>query len=403
MKKQNLLLILGLFIIPSLFLNAQSKENMDAAKKIIEEVKGKYAPDKRVAWFDIKPQIKEEKLVLKGKTNLEEAKAELIEGLKKSGIEANDQIVTLPSEELKGKDYAVVNLSVCNIRSAPKHSAEMATQAMLGTPVKVLDYDKNGFYQIQTPDDYISWVDASGIARKTKDELDEWYSAKKVIFMKEYDFVYSRPDTKSSRVSDVIMGNILKYVGEEGEFTEVEFPDGRRAFAEKKYCKDYSEWLAAATPEAESLIELGKSYMGLPYLWGGTSPKAMDCSGFMKVLYFLHGVILDRDASQQYYKGELVETANNDFSKLQKGDLIFFGKKARNGKKERATHVALYIGNGEYIHESGRIRINSLDKDADNFSEYRLKSFLGARRVITSLDKNGITTIKNNPYYSGVK
>ena len=73
-----------------------------------------------------------------------------------------------------GKDYAVVNLSVCNLRQTPNFTAEMSTQALLGMPVKVLAFDT--WYEIQTPDDYTGWVHPVGIYRMTKAEYDAWYN-----------------------------------------------------------------------------------------------------------------------------------------------------------------------------------------------------------------------------------
>ena len=77
------------------------------------------------------------------------------------------------------------------------------------------------------------------------------------------------------------------------------------------------------------------------------------------------------------------------------GDLLFFGSKDYKSGREKITHVAIYIGNLEFIHASGRVRVNSLDRTKSNFAEGRLKTFIKAKRILTSLGSNGVNLIKN--------
>ena len=78
----------------------------------------------------------------------------------------------------------------------------------------------------------------------------------------------------------------------------------------------------------------------------------------------------------------------NGYSRLKKGDLLFFGSK-KNGIS-RVTHVAIYIGNNEYINSSGRVQINSLDSTQINFNGYRMNSLLSAKRIIGVENDTGI-------------
>lgn len=386
-------LLLAIFLIVT-GLYAQTAQDVD---NMISETKSKFAPDKRTVLFNIKYQIDGKNLTLEGETSSQEAKEYLLNLAGKS-FSMTDNINLLPDESLNGKVYGIINLSVANIRSEPKHPAELATQGLLGTPVKVLKKE-NGWYYIQTPDLYLSWVDDEGVFPVTKNEYEAWAKAEKIIITSDMIYSYKDQDMER-RVSDLVAGDMLKYSGEEGDFYSVEYPDGRKALVAKKDAMLFNEWFENRNPSAESVLTKAFSFMGMPYLWGGTSTKGMDCSGFTKTVYMLNGIILKRDASQQVYTGNLV-TEEVDFDKLQPGDLLFFGFEGTKDKKERITHVGIYIGDTEFIHSSGMIKVNSLDSSRDNFSEFRYKTFIRAKRVLDSVNKNGIETFQTNKFYTG--
>ncbi len=398
-KRMKKLSVLFLIILTIQIYFPQDDPAMKNINELIEEVRLEYAPDKRVALFDVVVEKSGENYILKGETNLPETHDFLIKELNKMNVKLDDQIEQLPEEELGDKIYGVVNLSVANLRSKPGHSQELSTQSLLGTPIKV--YKKEGgFYYVQTPDGYLAWMDDDGFAPMSKAEQDEWLKAKKVIFLQEYGHSYSEIDKRSQHVSDLVSGNILKFVSEERDFYKVEYPDGRQAYVSKNSSMIYDDWLKSIDPTAENVIKEAKKFMGVPYLWGGTSSKGMDCSGFTKTAFFLNGIILPRDASQQVNTGELVNTENG-FENWKPGDLLFFGRKASDDKPERITHVAIYLGDMDFIHASGRVRHDSFDKTKPNYNEYRLNTFIRAKRILTSIDENGITTVTSNKFYSG--
>ena len=94
----------------------------------------------------------------------------------------------------------------------------------------------------------------------------------------------------------------------------------------------------------------------------------------------MHGFILPRDASQQVNSGILVDDSK-DFSKLEIGDLLFFGRKNDDGT-ERVIHVGLWLGDNQFIHASGDVHISSMDSTSDNFDRYNYNRYLRSKRII---------------------
>ena len=388
-------ILLIIFIITPIY--SQQSKSMDKVQQIINEVQQKYAPDKRTALFDVSYQTKNQnEIILNGETNLPEAKTMLLNELKQNGYSIKDEISILPAKDLDENTYGIINISVATMRTKPKEAAELTSQVLLGCTVKILK-KMRGWALIQTPDKYIAWMEFSGYQPMNKEQINQWNNSKKVIITKEYGFVYTQPDIKSLRVSDLVAGDLLKNLGKEGDFTKVEFPDKRSGYVLNEICEDYKTWLNSRDPNEENILKTADRFMGIPYLWGGTSAKAMDCSGFTRTVFFLNGVYLPRDASQQVHVGVPIDTQNG-FSNLKPGDLLFFGKKATENSKEKITHVGIYIGNDQFINEAGKVKIDSFNKNDKNFSRYRLNQFVRAKRILTSLGKNGVELLKDIQY-----
>lgn len=341
----------------------------------IDAITRQYAPDARTALF----QVTANGNIIKGETNIPAAKEALLQQLAASGFNIIDSIEILPNKELEGFHQAVVNISVANLRTQPRHPAELATQATLGTPLKVLKF-KGGWLQVQTPDQYISWVDGGGIKLMKEKEFAEWQQKTKIIYTKPYGFAYSKMDADGATISDMVYGDVLAYEDRVGDYYKINFPDGRVGFILRSESQFLKDWTAQRNPTQENFVETAKRLTGLPYLWGGTSFKGVDCSGFTKTVFFMNGLVLPRDASQQAQVGELVSTQNG-WDNLQPGDLLFFGSPAKDGRNERVVHVGMWIGNKEFIHSSKWVRTSSVDPAAPNFEESELKRFLYAKRI----------------------
>jgi hypothetical protein len=187
-------------------------------------------------------------------------------------------------------------------------------------------------------------------------------------------------EANTQRVSDLVSGNILALDHETETHFVVTYPDGRKAIINKNEAEILKNWYDQISNSDSSISNTAKNLMGIPYLWGGTSTKGLDCSGFTKTVYFLHGLVAPRDASQQVHSGILVDEYK-DFSQLQIGDLLFFGR-INDDQTEKVVHVGMWLGNNQFIHASGDVHISSMDSLDENFDRYNYNRYLRCKRII---------------------
>lgn len=365
-------------------------------RQLIADAKQQLAPDRRTAVFDVAGSLSGGTLTLTGEVQDTLLKDQLLQFLRsKSEYTIVDSLHTLPHPSLGEKTYGVVSVSVANMRTQPLNSAELCTQVLLGTPLKVLKKE-SGWYYVQTPDQYLGWMD-DGFEQMDETQYNGWLKQPRVIITEPYGFTYRAKDKKEV-VSDVAFGGILVTSGETGSFYNVVYPDGRVALLAKDIAIPYRQWITDAMATPENIVRTARRFFGVPYLWGGTSSKGFDCSGFTKTVFYFHGILLPRDASQQVHVGELVDTGK-DFENVRTGDLLFFGTKAEDNQKEKVTHVGIYLQDRKYIHASTDVHINSLNPADPDFSEYRLKSFLRVKRIIGAGPDAGVQRLVDLPYY----
>lgn len=358
-------------------------------EQLIKEMKAKYAPDTRVAVWKVEAKNQNGVVELVGETDNAEAKEELLKNFKKAGLTYSDKIAVLPSEKIGNDKWAVVTISVACLRCDPRNGAELASQALMGTPLKVLD-KVSDFYRVQTPDNYIGYMTPGSFELMTDKEFSAWKASKRYIVTAYQSTLFANPDgDESNVVSDLVLGDILEYKSVKGDFVELSMADGRSGYARVKDVAEFSQW-AKQDFNFELIRKTAFRMMGTPYLWGGTSVKAIDCSGFVKTSYFANGIILQRDASQQALTGLKYE-CKDWAEKAQPGDLIFIGNK--NG---RVTHVAMYLNDGKFIHSSGRVKLNSMNPKDDNFIDY---TYLSMSRINGEMGTKGIVRVRDHAWY----
>ena len=383
MKTKTVLIvaIATLLCSPSSF--SQPTKTTSPLTAAIDSLKAHYAPDRRVAVFDVTCIQQGSGAIVRGEVDNPKAKEDVMDLVHKSlGGQIIDSLKILPDPQLADKRFGIVSVSVGNVRTNPRHQAEMCTQAMMGMVVKLLK-KHGGWCYVQLPDNYLGWLEESAMKVTTQAGVESWNAAAKVIATRIFTFVREHPSASSQPVSDAVAGVLLKRLNNAGSWVAVEFPDGRRGYIERSSIDEYGHWKRTRKLTPENIEATAKSLIGIPYLWGGTSPKGMDCSGFTKTVFRLNGLELARDAEQQAAVGEVVGKGN-DFENLKKGDLLFFGRKATAERPENISHVGIYLGKKEFIHTPGGagVKINSFDPSAANYNEFELRRFVRARRYI---------------------
>jgi len=157
---------------------------------------------------------------------------------------------------------------------------------------------------------------------------------------------------------------------------QVEFREGLKCYVNCKADSQETELLEYVSYSQtlllrHALLNLAQEQLGVPYVYGGKSPRGFDCSGFTYYLYDNHDFTLHRTASQQLQDGIIVAKEG-----MQIGDLVFFREAYETYP---ASHVGIYAGNNQIIH-AGSKGICYADLDGSYFSEY----FLCARRIVNT-------------------
>lgn len=377
---QRYLIVSLLTFISLQFAMAQNTE----LNQFIDSVSNQFAPDKRVEVFNIKSTYRGDTLILNGETTNIEAYNIVLAQAEKFGKHLKDSVRLLPDKKLEGKVWGIIYNSVGTLRKEPRYSAELVSQALLGMPVKVLEA-KGGWLRVQTPDKYIGWMNGS-VKTMTEKELNSYMQLPKLIVTSLSTHSYSQPKSNSEIVSDLVVGDMLVLKDEVKDYFQVVYPDNREGYILKTEAMKVGAWLKSLNLSGDAIVSTAKQFMGVPYLWGGTSSKGLDCSGFTKTVYLMHGIQLARDASQQVNSGKLIDEQGS-FDKCQPGDLVFFGSKSsEENPRERVVHVGIYIGNKRFIHASDYIHINSFDPTDELYDKYNTNRYLRTKRMIGEIE-----------------
>ena len=252
-------------------------------------------------------------------------------------------------------DYAV-SRPVINMYSSPSADGEVVSQALYGTGVLSLE-EESGWINIRTADDYTGWVTAADITPLHAEYAPEGKAVRVVELSAN---LYREPDvTKHAPVLNLPWEARLEVIpgdmDESGAWLQVKLVNGQTAYIQQG---NVSADFAPLT--IDQTIQLARRFLGITYTWGGVSSYGFDCSGFTQMLVRQRGIIMPRDADVQASWSGVTPVERKD---LQPGDLLFFG-----ASLAKITHTGMYIGNGEFIHDTTNTHPGCADQQAGRYA-----------------------------------
>jgi len=235
--------------------------------------------------------------------------------------------------------FVVVKVPILDMRAKPRKGSERVSQARLGDNL-AFERKSGNYLQVRSDDGYEGWVSASGV---TSGRSVRYAGTGKVMVVEALFEPISSETPDLQIVQTVPMGSVLRAVGTKGEWRKVAMPDGKTGFARKGEIRN------ARNPfpkeGVEEVIQRALSLIGTPYLWGGTTPWGLDCSGLAQLVYRMGGYQLLRDADMQF-EGNGRTVSRED---RERGDLLFF----RGRESPKISHVAMCLDKNLMIHASG--------------------------------------------------
>ena len=273
----------------------------------------------------------------------------------------------------------IVNVDLLNIRSGPSYNDAIITRVGIGTALDITG-GSDGWYTLNfngsTAYAAAEYIDIINLAEPSSepavDAVAQYYDTYWYGMVNAGSLNVRADASFDARVLRTFYrGHKVEVRGEKGDFYIIENGEWD-AYVAKEYIIWISEedYNAPAPAGSAAVVDVAKQYLGVPYVYGGSSPKGFDCSGFTKYVFAQFGVSLNRTASGQASNG--VWVAKSD---LQPGDLVLFGPYSGGG----IGHAGIYIGGGNMIHapKPGRsVCIESIN------SSYYASRYVQARRLI---------------------
>lgn len=280
----------------------------------------------------------------------------------------------------------VVVSNVVSLRASADSDTECVTQALIGQPI-IAEGGQKDWYYVQTWDTYRGWVPSQNVRLFDDQSSPAYASTGPVAVIRAlWADIHEKPNAQSTILTKATISAELEIADSTDDWVELKLPDLRTGYVCKRDAKLVDKQLAQTIwlPDPDKLLETAGRFIGVPYLWGGTSPFGIDCSGFVQLVHRIHGITLLRDAHMQAGDPRCQRISRED---VRTGDLVFFGK-ASDPDLSAVTHIGIAMDNDWFIHSGGAggVQVTRFD---DPTSRY-YNRYWGARRMrYETLDVGG--------------
>lgn len=264
-------------------------------------------------------------------------------------------------------DYVVAR-PVINMFARPGSDSPVTSQALYGTGVQSIE-KKGAWIKIRTADDYTGWVGAAEVHLQPGSQYASGAAAVQVAGLNAN--IYREPSVTEHAPEMLLpfesrLEVIADAANHDDRWLKVRLVDGETAWVQR------GDVEAPPAPfTIDESLQFARRFLGITYTWGGVSTFGFDCSGFTQMIMRQRGIEMPRDARIQAAWNGVTPVERKD---LKAGDLLFFGSSA-----DHITHTGMYLGNGEFIHDTVHghpgVQISRLD-DA-----HWTQLFVAARRV----------------------
>jgi len=276
-----------------------------------------------------------------------------------------------------------VTASALHLRALPTTNSSALSLAPNGASVDVLSAEKDGWYRVRYQNKtgymFASYLNVTPIfslegnltGLPTSPEAESAVKNGKVTLTSGYLNIRSSPSEKGGKIGIIPNHTVLPLEEYVSGWYRITFR-GITGYVAERYIIPTEEKVLSRDEVAAKLTNLASSFLGTPYMYGASGPDSFDCSGFPSYVYRQIGYPLNRTAAAQF-TGNGVSV---DISELRTGDLVFFRE---FGSTAAATHVGIYLENGEFIHASSS---GSSVKYGSLTSSWFASRYVGAKRVI---------------------